>query len=117
MKTYLDKIDNFNDSNVEDALAEYIFYHYNKKSSLSKFSPNDLRGVSDPTLIDIIIKKIIKSFKKHIINKNEIIDEGEKLLLWNKIIINNEFILKILMKKKVLFVYLVLFKNLLMKIL
>ena len=83
----------------------------------TKFSPNDLRGVSDPTLIDIIIKKIIKSFKKHIINKNEIIDEGEKLLLWNKIIINNEFILKILMKKKVLFVYLVLFKNLLMKIL
>ena len=29
MKTYLDNI--FNDSNVEDALAEYIFYHNNKK--------------------------------------------------------------------------------------
>ena len=32
IKTYLDKIDNFNDSNVEDALAEYIFYHNNKKN-------------------------------------------------------------------------------------
>ena len=31
MKTYLDKIDNFNDSNVEKSLVEYLYYHNNKK--------------------------------------------------------------------------------------
>ena len=47
-----------------------------------------------------MIKNIIKSFKKHIINKNEIIDEGEKLLLWNKILINNWIYIKKINEKK-----------------
>ena len=47
-----------------------------------------------------MIKNIIKSFKKHIINKNEIIDEGEKLLLWNKILINNGIYIKNINEKR-----------------
>ena len=37
-------------------------------------------------LIDKVLNNILKSFKRHIINKNEIIDYNEKLLLWNNII-------------------------------
>ena len=77
-----------------------IYYHNNKKTTSTKFSPNELRDVQDPNLIDIIIKNIIRSFKKHIINKNEIIDEGEKLLLLNTIIINNGIYIKNIKEKK-----------------
>ena len=40
------------------------------------------------------MNNISKSFKRHIINKNEIINYNEKLLLWNNIIKSHDFYIK-----------------------
>ena len=45
-------------------------------------------------LIGKVLNNILKSFKRHIINKNEIIDYNEKLLLWNNIIKSHDFYIK-----------------------
>ena len=65
---------NFRDTDVEDALEQYIQYHNSIKKESTKYTSNSLSDLEDKDLIDIIIKNIIKSFKKHNIEKNEIID-------------------------------------------
>lgn len=105
MKIYLDNIKDFNDKDVEDALNEYILYHNNTKKYSTKYAPNNIRDLEDPVLIENIINNIIKSFKKHMLDPKEIIDENEKLLLWNNLIIRNNIYIKNDKDKKGAFTY------------
>ena len=59
--------------------------HNSSIKTSTKFSPDEIRDI-----IENILKNIIKSFKKHKINKNEIIDKDEKLLMWDKVILKNK---------------------------
>ena len=94
MKNYLDSKKDFEDADIEDALDEYIRYHNNTRKSSTKYIPNDIRDLDDPDLIDLILNNILKSFKRHRIDKNEIIDNNEKLLLWNNLTLNNNIYIK-----------------------
>ena len=94
MKNYLDNIQNFNDNDIENALDEYIRFHNSTKKSSTKYSPNEIRDLDDLSQIEVILNNIIKSFKKHTIEINEIIDEDEKLILRNNMILNNNIYFK-----------------------
>ena len=89
MKNYLDDIKEFDDSDIEDALDGYIQYHNSTIKSSTKYIPNEIRDLDNADLIAIILNNIFKSFKRHIINVDEIIDPNEKLLLWEHLIISN----------------------------
>ena len=101
----------FRDTDAEDALEQNIQYHNSTKKESTKYTPNALRDLEDKDLIDIIIKNIIKSFKKHKIEKNEIIDVGVKLLLWNNLIIKNDIYYKNDKDKKGCYTYPCLLNN------
>ena len=105
MKNYLDNIKDFDESDIEEALDEYIRYHNNTKKSSTKYIPNDIRDLDDQDLIDVILNNILKSFKRHIIDKNETIDYNEKLLLWNNLLLNNNIYIKNSNKNSGEFIY------------
>ena len=111
MKNYLDNYKDFNDSNIENALDDYILYHNNTIKSSTRYTPNEIRDLTDKNLIEIIINNMIKSFKKHTIDINEILDKDEKLLLWNKLILKNEIYIKNTQEKKGEFLYPCIFQN------
>ena len=95
MKEYLNNLDSFSDIDIENALNKYIIYHNNSKKSSTKYSSNEIQDITDQNLIKSIINNIIKSFKKHYINKDEILDMEEKLLFWsNTICMNNSINIK-----------------------
>ena len=107
MKNFLNEKKNFDDCDNE-ALDEYIRYHNNTnstKKSSTKYTPNEIRDLDDEDLINNILKNILKSFKKHNINVNEILDENEKLLLWNNLEISNDIFRKSNKEKKGKFLY------------
>ncbi len=58
MKNYLDNIKDFDESDIEEALDEYIRYHNNTKKSFTKYIPNDIRDLDDQDLIDVILNNI-----------------------------------------------------------
>jgi hypothetical protein len=111
MKNYLDNYKDFNDSNIENSLDDYILYHNNTIKSSTRYTPNEIRDLTDKNLIEIIINNMIKSFKKHAIDINEILDRDEKLLLWNKLILKNEIYIKNTQEKKGEFLYPCIFQN------
>ena len=111
MKNYLDKIKDFEEGDIEDALDEYIRYHNSTKKSSTRYIPNDIRDLDNADLINIILNNIFKSFKKHNINKSEIIEQNEKLLLWNNLTLNNNIYVKNNKNEKGDFVYPCLFKE------
>ena len=111
MKNYLDNVPNFNDNDIKNALDEYIRFHNSTKKSSTKYSPNEIRDLDDLSQIEIILNNIIKSFKKHTIEINEIIDEDEKLLLWNNMILNNNIYFKNKKDKKGEYLYPCIFKD------
>ena len=111
MKSYLDNKKDFGEADIEDALDEYIRYHNSTKKSSTKYIPNEIRDLDDADLIDIILKNIFNSFKRHIIDSNEIIDSEEKLLLWNKLKLNNDIYLKNNKDIKGEFIYPCIFKQ------
>ena len=51
MKNYLDKMDNFSDEDIEQALDEYIIFHNKTIKSSTKYAPNDIRDLDNPELI------------------------------------------------------------------
>ena len=75
-------------------MDEYIRSHNGTKKSSTRYIQNDIRDLNNADLIDIILNNIFKSFKKHIIIRNEIIDTDQKLLLWNNLILNNNIYIK-----------------------
>ena len=111
MKNYLDDIKDFDDSDIEDALDGYIQYHNSTKKSSTKYIPNEIRDLDNADLIAIILNNIFKSFKRHIINVDEIIDPNEKLLLWEHLIISNNIYIKNSKIKKGEFCYPCIFKE------
>ena len=60
----------------------------------TKYKPIEIRDLEEPIVIDEVLKNILKSFKRHIINKNEIIDNNKKLLLLNNIIKTHDYYIK-----------------------
>ena len=51
MKKYLDKKENFNDEDIEQALDEYIIYHNKTIKSSTRYAPDDIRDLEDLQLI------------------------------------------------------------------
>ena len=51
MKNYLDNYKDFNDSNIENALDDYILYHNNTIKSSTRYTPNEIRDLTDKNLI------------------------------------------------------------------
>ena len=92
-------------------MDEYIRYHNSTKKSSTKYIPNEIRVLDDEDLINNILKNILKSFKKHNINVNEILDENEKLLLWNNLESSNDIFRKSNKEKKGKFLYPCIFKD------
>ena len=84
----------FNETDIEDALDEYIKSHNNSVKRSTKYSLNEIRDLSDPILIENILINLIKSFKKYFIEKDEIIDTDEKLLMWDNVILKNSIYIK-----------------------
>ena len=76
MKNYLKEKKDFANGNIEDALDEYKRYHTRTKKSSMKYIPNEIRDLEDEDLINNILKNILKSFKKHKIHINEILDHN-----------------------------------------
>ena len=111
MKNFLKEKKNFEDKDLEEALDEYIRFHNNSKKSSTKYTPNEIRDLDDEDLINNILKNILKSFKKHKINKNELLDPNEKLLLWNNLEYNNEIYRKSDKVKSGEFLYPCIFKE------
>ena len=85
MKNYLDKLKNFDDEKIENALDNYIIFHNSTKKSSTKYSPIEIRDLDDPNLIEIILNNMIKSFIKYLIDIKEKIDIEEKMLLWSNL--------------------------------
>ena len=79
MRNYLDNFENIDDEKIENALDDYIIYHNKTKKSSTKYSPNEIRDLDDPNMIDVILNNMIISFKKHVIDLNENIDRDEKM--------------------------------------
>ena len=77
--------DNINDMVIEQSLDKYILFHNSTKKCCTLYSSDQIKDISNSDLINEIKLNILKKTKKHNISKNEIIDEGEKLLLWNNI--------------------------------
>ena len=94
MKEYLDNIKNFEDTHAKNALNAYIEHNNTTRKESTKYKPIEITDLDDPILIDKILSNILKSFKRHIINNEEIIDINEKLLLWNNIIRIRDFYIK-----------------------
>lgn len=84
------KNNDLDDNGLEKALNEYIIFHNNTKKYSTKYFPNEIRDISDNNLIEQIINNILISFKKHVLDKNEILDPDEKLLFWNNTICKND---------------------------
>ena len=105
MKNYLDKLNSFNDKDVENALDDYIEYHNKTKKTSTKFIPNEIRDTDNQLLIKEILQNIISSFKKHQIILNEKIDKNEKLLMWDKTTIRNNIHFKNMKDKKGNYIY------------
>ena len=85
MFNFLKDYETVNDSLVEKALDNYIELHNSTIKYSTLYKPNDIRDITDPVLINEIKLNIIKKTKKHIIEDDEILDTGKKLLLWNNI--------------------------------
>ena len=84
-----------NDNKVEEALDSYIEYHNSTKKTSTQYSPNEIRDLTDIDMINKIKLNIIKKTKIHNISGDELIDEGEKLLLWNNIKLDkNKYVFK-----------------------
>ena len=69
-KFLYDKIKNlseFGDNEIEEGILEYISYHNNKKKSSTKFTPNEIRNITDKDQINLVIENMIKNSKKNII--------------------------------------------------
>ena len=45
--------------------------------------------ITDKIFIDKILNNIIRSFRKHQLKKDEILDRDERLLLWNNVVLIN----------------------------
>ena len=76
------------------ALEDYIIFHNQTKMYSTKYALYEIRNIDDKNLINIILNKMVKNFKKHIIKENEILDMNEKLLLWNNLIKRNKYFRK-----------------------
>ena len=112
IKAYLNNLDSFSDIDIENALNNYIIFHNNSRKTSTKYTSNEIRDITDPHLIESIINNIIKSFKKHYINKDEIFDKEEKLLFWSNTICKyNDIHIKNPNDKTGCFLYPCIFKN------
>ena len=67
IKDYLNNLDSFSDIDIENALNNYIIFHNNSRKTSTKYTPNEIRDITDPQLIESIINNIIKSFGEHLI--------------------------------------------------
>ena len=67
-------------------MNNYIQYHNKTIKSSTKYSPNEIRDVDSPEIIEIISNNIIKSMKYHIIDNNEKLEKDDTLLLLDNII-------------------------------
>ena len=54
MKNYLANFENIDDEKIENALDDFIIYHNNSKKSSTKYSPNEIRDLDYPNMIDVI---------------------------------------------------------------
>ena len=86
MYQYLKEIKIFKDNEVQDALYSYIELHNNSKKRNTKFSPIEIRDISDNSLIQQISQNIIKSIRYHINKDDGKLEKNEKLLLWDNLI-------------------------------
>ena len=84
---YVKEKKEINNEILEEALDSYIEYHNKTIKSSTKFSPNDIRDVDDPGIIEIISNNIIKSMKYYIIQNDDKLEKDTKLLLWDNIIL------------------------------
>ena len=79
---------------MENGLNEYILFHNNSKKSSTKFSPKDIRDITDKNIIEIIINNILHNLKKHKLDKNEILGVDEKLIFWSCTILKNDIYIR-----------------------
>ena len=60
IKNYLNNFKDFSDKELEDALNEYIIYHNNKIKKSTKYSPNEIRDINYPILIQNTFKVVLE---------------------------------------------------------
>ena len=97
-------IGDWNDNSIEIAIEKYIEMHNKTKKFSTQYSSNEIRDISDVNLINKIQSNIIKKTKVHNIEEGELIDYGEKILLWDNIKFNKGKFVKA-SKEKAPFLY------------
>ena len=70
---------------LEIALEEFVFFHNNKKHSITKYTPVELRHIGNIDVINEVLSNIIKAYSYKIRKSDKNIKEGCYVLLSTKI--------------------------------
>lgn len=73
------------DFDLEIAFDEFVFYHNNKKHSINKYTPVELRNVLDTDIINKVLSSLIKDYLYKDKNTDKNIKEMCYILLSTKI--------------------------------